>query len=251
MAALDRALALDERQHRAVRVAEQLHFDVARARQAALEIDRGVAEGGARFRSRRAHRAGQIGRVGDRAHALAAAAGDRLDQQRVADRGGRLRDVGVGDVGRERILGAGHDRHAGARRRRPRRGLAAHRLDRFGRRPDEGQAGVAHRGGEVFVLGEEAVARVDAVGARFLRGVDDRVDAQVAFARRARADRVRLVRVAHVQRRPIAFGVDGDRRHAQLAAGADDAHRDLAAVGDQNLFQGPTLIGPPYRSVGR
>ena len=62
VAALNRALALDERQHRAVRVAEQLHFDVARPRQPALEIDRGVAERGARFRSRGADGAGEVGR---------------------------------------------------------------------------------------------------------------------------------------------------------------------------------------------
>ena len=61
MAPLDRALALDERQHRAVGVAEQLHFDVARPRQPALEIDRRIAERGARFRPRRAHGAGEIG----------------------------------------------------------------------------------------------------------------------------------------------------------------------------------------------
>jgi hypothetical protein len=40
-----------------------------------------------------------------------------------------------------------------------------------------------------------------------------------------------------VERIPIAFGVDGDGRHAQLAAGADDANGDLAAIGDQNLLQ--------------
>ena len=66
----------------------------------------------------------------------------------------------------ERLLGAGHDRHAGLDRRLPRRGLAAHQRDRFRRRADEGQAGVAARGGEVFVLGEEPVAGMHGVGAR-------------------------------------------------------------------------------------
>ena len=106
MPALNRALALDERQDGAVRVAEQLHLDVARPRQPPLEIDRGIAERGARLRSRRANRAGQIRRVGHRAHPFAAAARDRLDQQRVPDRRGDRRDVGVGDVGAERLLGA-------------------------------------------------------------------------------------------------------------------------------------------------
>ena len=53
MAALNRALALDERQHRAVVIAEQLHFDVARRHDAALEIDRAVAERATALRSAR------------------------------------------------------------------------------------------------------------------------------------------------------------------------------------------------------
>ena len=43
--------------------------------------------------------------------------------------------------------------------------LRAHLLDRLGRRPDPGEPGVDHGAGEVGVLGEEAVAGVDRVGA--------------------------------------------------------------------------------------
>ena len=43
--------------------------------------------------------------------------------------------------------------------------LVAHRADRVGRRADEGQPGVGDRLGEVGVLGQEAEARVDRVGA--------------------------------------------------------------------------------------
>ncbi len=48
---LDRALALDERQHGAVMIAEQLHFDVARRHDPALEIHRTVTECRLRLRS--------------------------------------------------------------------------------------------------------------------------------------------------------------------------------------------------------
>ena len=102
MAALDRALALDKRQHRAVLIAEQLDFDVRGRHQPPLEVDRRVAERGAGFRPRGAHRAGEVARVADRPHALAAAARHRLDQQRVADARGEPRDLGVRDVGTER-----------------------------------------------------------------------------------------------------------------------------------------------------
>ena len=53
VAPLNRALAFDERQHGAVRVAEQLHLDVAGPRQPAFEIHRRVAK--CRARERVAH----------------------------------------------------------------------------------------------------------------------------------------------------------------------------------------------------
>ena len=53
----------------------------------------------------------------------------------------------------------------------------------------------------------------------------------------ARPDADVVVGEAHVQRLAVRFGVDRDRLHAELAAGADDAQRDLAAVGDQNFLE--------------
>ena len=55
----------------------------------ALEVDGAVAERGAGFGARGPDRAEQIAGAIDDAHALAAAAGDRLDDQRIADRVGR------------------------------------------------------------------------------------------------------------------------------------------------------------------
>jgi hypothetical protein len=51
MASLNRALTLDEWHDRALRVPQQLNLDVTRPPQAALEIDRRVAERGAGLRS--------------------------------------------------------------------------------------------------------------------------------------------------------------------------------------------------------
>ena len=145
----------------------------------------------------------------DHPHALAAAAGDGLEHQRIADRRRRSASTSASDTRSSSGSSVPGTTGTPARDRRlPRGGLAAHQRDRFGRRPDEGQPGVAARGGEVLVLGEEAVAGMHRVGARLPRGVDDRVDAQVALARRVRPDRPRLVRQPHVQRRAIAVGID-------------------------------------------
>ena len=104
-----------------------------------------------------------------------------------------------------------------------------------GRRADERQPGVARRPrAKLGVLGEEAVAGMDGVGAARARGVEQRLDVQIALARRRRADRDRLVGEPHVRRVGVGLGVDRDGRDAHRAAGADDAHGDLAAVGDQD-----------------
>jgi hypothetical protein len=217
-------------------VGQQLHFDVARREDAALEIDRGITEGGAGFRARRPQRAGQLRRVRHHSHALAAAAGDGLEHQRIADPLSNREHVGLRNLVAERILGTWDNRHAGRDRDLPRGGLSPHERDRFGRGADEGHAGVAAGGREILVLGQEPVARVHCVGAGSTDRVEDPVDAQVTFAGRVPADGVGLVGHPHVKGRPIAIGVDRDAPDPHVAARADDSHRDLAAVGDQDLL---------------
>ena len=166
VAPLQRTLALDERQHRAVLVAEQLHLDVTRLQDPPLEIHGGIAEGRPGLGARRTQRARQFLARGHRAHALASTAGNRLQHQRIADRIGDPQHLFVRHAVVQRLFGTGHDRHAGADRRLASGGLAAHHGDRFRRRADEDEPGIAAGGGEVFVLGEEAVARMHGIRAR-------------------------------------------------------------------------------------
>ena len=111
--------------------------------------------------------------------------------------------------------------------------LQAHRPHRGRRRADEDDAGGGAGFGEGRVLGEEAVARVDRIGARVARGLDDRCGVQVGLARGRRPDGARLVGEPHVQRAAIGLRVHGDRVHAEPAAGPDHAAGDLAAIRDQ------------------
>jgi hypothetical protein len=67
--------------------------------------------------------------------------------------------------------------------------------------------------------------------------IDDPVDAKVALTGRTRADRNCLIRQADVARRTIAFGIHRHRREAHVTTRAHDAHRDLPAVGDEDLAQ--------------
>ena len=100
--------------------------------------------------------------------------------------------------------------------------------------------------GEPFALGEKSVAGMNRLGAGQLRRFDDPVAAQIALARRRRPDEHRFVGLAHVRRARVGVGVDGDRRDAQLAAGADDPQRDLAAVGDQDLLEHQSGMFPCF-----
>jgi hypothetical protein len=251
MPPLNRAFAFDKRDHGAVLVAEQLHFNVARADQPALEIDRGVAERSTRFRSRGANRTRQIGGARHRPHALAAAAGDRFDQQGIAEALRHRGDDGIRFARRNRLLGTRHDRNTRGDRGAARLRLAAHQRDGFGGRTNERQAGGPARRRELRILGEEAVTRVDGIGPGSPRRVNQSIDVEVALGRGIRADGAGFIGQPHLPRGSIAFGIDRHRRQPEIAARTDDAHGDLAAVGDQNLAQNVVILLLTVRGLGR
>ena len=188
VAALQRAVALEQMHDIAVPVAEHLHLDVARLQNVFLDEHAPVAEGVRALHARALVEGGvEIEHPVDPAHALAAAAGDRLDQDRIADLIGLLaQEIGILPV----AVIAGHRRHAGPLHQRLRLALEAHGADRGWRRADEDDARGGAGLGEFRVLRQEAVAGVNRGGARALRGLDDPVDDEIALARRpaARSD---------------------------------------------------------------
>src|SRR5207247_10236343 len=100
--------------------------------------------------------------------------------------------------------------------------------------PDEREPGPSARLGEAPALGEKAVTRMYRLGARLAGRGEDSLDAQVRLARRRRAEQHRVIRVLHVGRVAIGLGVDGDGAQSQRAAAAEDATRDLPAIGDED-----------------
>ena len=167
----------------------------------------------------------------DEPHALAAAAGRRLEQDRKAD-----------------LLG----RRPRRRRRssRPRCpgtvGTSAARIACFAEilspivaitsagRADEDEVVVDAGLDERRVLGEEAVAGMHRLAAGRRRGGDHARDAQIAVGGRRRADVHGLIGEPHVQRVLVGGRVDGDRLDAELVERADHPDGDLAPVRDED-----------------
>ena len=146
-----------------------------------------VAEGGGGLAPAGGQRGVEILGALDPAHALAAAAGHRLDQHRIAD-AVRLAPASVSAI----------DPHPDSRASPARRpscisSLAAsfRPIARIaaGGAPDPDQAGGLHRFGEVGILREEAIAGMDrlrAASARAAARIFSRIE--IALARRRRTD---------------------------------------------------------------
>ena len=167
VAALHRAVALEQVDDVAGAVGEDLHLDVARADHRLLEEDRGVAEGRLGLAHARLERVAQrprgrstrrMPRPPPPATALA-----KTGKPISSAAGSELVDVGAG-------RGAAQGRQPGLAGRGDGAGLVAGQVQHVGGRADEGDAGAAHGLGQVGVLREEAVAGVDGVRAGLDRG---------------------------------------------------------------------------------
>src|SRR5262249_52111857 len=91
--------------------------------------------------------------------------------------------------------------------------------------------------GEVGVLRQEAVARMNGVGLGQQRRAHYVREIQVALLGQRRSDTVRFIGQTDVQRVAVRFGVNRYRLDAELAAGADDTDGDLPAVRNENLMK--------------
>jgi hypothetical protein len=135
----------------------------------------------------------------------------------------------------EPALAPRHRRNARRCRRLARPRLVAHLADDVGAGTDEGKAGAFHRSGEIGVLRQKAIARMDGVRAHRRCGTQDRFPAEVGFRRLRRADLDRLVGELHRQHVAVGLAEDLRRREPQLTGCTDDPDRNLAAIGDEDL----------------
>ena len=218
-------------------IGEQLDLDVARRHDAPLEIDGGVAERGSGFRAR-GPRPRSAARRARRPRACPCRRrppppSPSADSRRAPLRARSPRRSAPAPSGAS-VPGTTGTPARIATSRAP--VLLPISVDRFGRRPDERQARVAARARERGVLGEEPVAGMHGVRAgRAARrrsacrcGGSSRTPGSARCGPAWSASR-------DVPRAAVAVRIHRHRRDAELPAGADDAHRDLATVGDKDL----------------
>ncbi len=189
-----------------------------------------VSEGGARQTLRRFHRGRHVGGGIDDLHALAAASGAGLDDERKSHPRGFFTEA------LRRLFAAviaGRHRHAHRRHRGLRCALRSHGLDRRRRGTDEDQARIDAGLREAGILGKKSIAGVNGIGADTFGERDELGDIEIALGGGRGAQVIRLVGDAHVLRVSIRIRIHRNRRHSQTPRRARDAANDFAAVGDQ------------------
>src|SRR3954453_1860775 len=76
---------------------------------------------------------------------------------------------------------------------------------------------------------------MDRIGGAFARRIDHARDVEVRLARIARAERDRIIEIASNVADVVRLRVSEHRLDARLAARARNAHRDFAAIGDEEF----------------
>ena len=231
---LDRAFAFIQVNAVAMLVAQNLNLDMARLGDEFFDEDPVIAKARRCLVLRRLKALARLCVVPGDPHALAAAARRRLDHHRIAD---LVRDlhrlVGI----RDQAHIARHRRNPGLGRQFLRGDLVTHRLDRTGRRADEGDTGLVQRLGKLHVFRQETITRMHRLGAGFLDCRHDLVDHDIRLVRRGRADMHRLVRHLDMQRISVGVGIDRDRLDPHLFRRLDHPAGDFATVRDQDFLE--------------
>ena len=231
---LQRAFALAQVNQVAVPVAENLDFHVAGVLDVLFQVNRRIVESVLRLGARRAVGGFQFGFLADHPQSLAPPAGRGLQHHGVAD---LTRDALNLFEAFEIPVGAGDHRQARLDQRMAGGGLRAHQLHGAHRRTDENDSRIFAGAREFGVFRQKSVTGVNRFRAAAARGVEDAVDAQVAFRGRRRADRICLVSIAHVQRFAVNIGVHRHGADVHLAARAHDAHGNLSTIGDEDFTE--------------
>ena len=235
VAALHRAVALEEVHHVAVLVAHDLDFHMLGPLNVLFQKDRRIAERRTRLRSRALQAFQKLLAVAHHPHATSAAAGAGLDDDGITALVGKDQRL---LFGRHRFGRAGHDWHTDAGRHLAGRNLVAQAALDIRVGADKGNPCPFAGLGKLGVFRQKAVTGMNGVHTLLARQINDFVNAQIGFHRALAAPHlVGLIRLVAVQRDFILLRIDSQGVDAQRRAGAKDSYRYLAPVGCHDFFE--------------
>src|SRR5579872_354187 len=174
IAPLDRTVASAEMDN-VLAIAENLNFDMTAVRDVALDIQARIAEAGLRFGSRHFHRVGEAAGIMHLLHATAATAADGFNQNWPADligeslRFGKTQNLAARDACQSSRSGV-----------RASLEFVANGVELLNRRADEAETRTGASLGELLILRQETVARMNCVGFAGNGCGNDGVDVQIA-----------------------------------------------------------------------
>src|SRR5215471_15667710 len=133
----------------------------------------------------------------------------------------------------------GHHGHAGRNRQLFGDDFVTHHPDGFWPWSNEAHSSRFACGGEFPVLAQKTISRVDRIGSRLLRYVDDFIDPQVRLdGSLAAANQVGLIGFVPMLMSAVFLAVDRDSRNPKLVARSEDPDRDFSSIGAQHFFDG-------------
>ena len=231
---LDGTFALAEPDGISVLIRQHLHLDVARIDDRLFDVDFAVAERTLRLAPGGFEGGTKFSPGMYQAHAFAAAAGRRFQHHGVTDALGNFFGFFYGS---QAARGSGNEGHAGFFHLLTGAGFRTHHFHGARSRANKFHARIGARLGELRVFREEAIAGMNGLGARAFGHIEDLVHPKVRLGSGRRADGIRFVGLGDVERGAIDVGINRDGGDTHFTARADDAHRDLSPVGDQNLLE--------------
>ena len=233
VAPLDRAVALPEMHEVAVRVAEDLHLDVLRVGNVALEKHLGAPKRRGRLALGVRQARQELGFGGHHPHPAAAAPEAGLHDQGVPD---ARRDRGRPTEVIERPVRTRHRRHAGDPGQVLGGGLVAERLELLRRGTDKLNSRCVARPRQGRVFRQEPVPGMDGIHLVGERNGHHLVDTEVrtdGLATFGRPDQECLVGLEPMQGETVFVAIDRHGPQPKLGRRAKTADRDLRPVGDE------------------
>ncbi len=237
MAALNGTFALPQEDNMAVRIAENLNFDMPRVLDKLFEENAVIAESVLRFRPASRVSLACLLVVPGHAETLAPAARRGLEHDRVADfvceahglfRCFRQWPLIVARNGVDvRLAGQSFTGN-----------FVSHGGNGVRRRSNEDEPFLLQSGGEFLYFRErKPYPGCNASGSGQTAGVNHAVHRQVRFARRRRSNAHCLIGQGDMASILVGLGIDRDRLDAHAASRLQDAAGDLTAVGNQDFLE--------------